>query len=113
MRLKCAHVARPCRPVQPAFFYGNDDFLNGDRWNKEQCVCLVTDCYDSRDCNDDDVEFLEEFVGDGCGAGDSSYDYSYDYSDVEGIAEDKMDEDGAGRAFGLAVVVLLAGVVVA
>jgi len=81
--------------------YGNDDFLNGDRWNKEQCVCLVTDCYDSRDCDDDDVEFIERFVGTGCGADDSSYDYSYDYRDVEDIA-DKWDEDSAG-ALGLAV----------
>ena len=81
--------------------YGNDDFLNGDRWNKEQCVCLVTDCYDSRDCDDNDVAQIEGFVATGCGAEDSSYDYSYDYRDVEDIA-DEWDKDSAG-ALGLAV----------
>ena len=79
--------------------YGSMDFMNGDRWNKEQCVCLVTDCYDSRDCNDDDVQFLEEFVETGCGAEDSSYDYSYDYRDVEAIAaEESAEGDGVARA---------------
>ena len=90
--------------------YGNDDFLNGDRWNKEQCVCLVTDCYDSRDCDDNDVAQIEGFVATGCGAEDSSYDYSYDYRDVEDIA-DEWDKDSAGAlglAVGVAVVAALA-----
>ena len=86
--------------------YGSDDFLDGDRWNKEQCVCLVTDCYDSRDCDDNDVELIEEFVDTGCGADTSSYDYSYDYRNVEDIA-DGYGKDGA-PALALSAVVAVA-----
>jgi hypothetical protein len=82
--------------------YGSDKFQSGTKWNEEQCVCLVTDCYDSKDCTKDDVKKIEDFVDGGCGANDSSYDYSYDWRNVEDIA--KKQEDGA-QAIALSVVV--------
>ena len=80
--------------------YGSDDFKQGGRWNKNQCVCLVRECYDSRDCDDEDVERIEDFVDGGCGAkgDDSSYDYSYDYRNVEDIAEGDRGDGAAARA---------------